>query len=273
MDRTIGIDAGGTFIKLAYEEEGRIHTKLFPTKDMEKAAGFLSMLTAGSSNMLTGGKAEALAAHLGGQHHFISEFDATCEGAKHLMMEEYGKTPASFIVVMIGTGTSIHLVSEHGHQRLLGSGIGGGTFTGLGRLLTGETDYDALMELANSGNRRNADLLVGDIYAPAEPPIPGDLTAANFGRVFSNGEISKADAFAAAANMIGETLVLLATQAASQHCAKDIVFIGGALKENKSLRHTLTHFRKLLGYETWFPDKGAYAGAIGALLCEHSCKK
>ncbi len=45
-----------------------------------------------------------------------------------------------------------------------GTATGGGTFWGLGRLLTGAQDFDALLALAARGDHRPADMLVRDIY-------------------------------------------------------------------------------------------------------------
>ena len=54
---------------------------------------------------------------------------------------------------------------------------------GLGYLLSNITDYKELTNLAQNGDRDAIDLKVKHIYKDTEPPIPGDLTAANFGNV------------------------------------------------------------------------------------------
>ena len=42
--------------------------------------------------------------------------------------------------------------------------MGGGTFWGLGRLLTGVSNFDELLDLAEQGSREGVDTLVKDIY-------------------------------------------------------------------------------------------------------------
>ena len=54
---------------------------------------------------------------------------------------------------------------------------------GLGYLLTQISDYEALTTLAQQGDRNHIDLKVKHIYKDTPPPIPGELTAANFGNV------------------------------------------------------------------------------------------
>lgn len=47
---------------------------------------------------------------------------------------------------------------------------------GITHLLTGERDFDKLLEMSNQGDNRNVDLYVSDIYGSMEPPedIHGD---------------------------------------------------------------------------------------------------
>ena len=53
-----------------------------------------------------------------------------------------------YLLVNIGTGVSILRVDSEGqYERVSGSGLGGGTFVGLGRLLTGETSFEKLLSL------------------------------------------------------------------------------------------------------------------------------
>lgn len=54
--------------------------------------------------------------------------------------------------------------SDSSYERIGGTSLGGGTFWGLGTLLTGARGFDQLLDLASSGDHRNVDLLVKDIY-------------------------------------------------------------------------------------------------------------
>ena len=62
-------------------------------------------------------------------------------------------------------GVSILKVeSDDKFERIGGTATGGGTFWGLGKLLTKAKDFDDLLELAAAGDHRNVDMLVRDIY-------------------------------------------------------------------------------------------------------------
>ena len=55
------------------------------------------------------------------------------------------------------------------YERVSGTMIGGGTLMGLSNLLTGEKDFDRIIELATKGDNRNVDMLVKDIYGSYSP--------------------------------------------------------------------------------------------------------
>ena len=62
-------------------------------------------------------------------------------------------------------GVSILKVeSDDKFERIGGTATGGGTFWGLGKLLTKAKDFDNLLELAAIGDHRKVDMLVRDIY-------------------------------------------------------------------------------------------------------------
>lgn len=63
-----------------------------------------------------------------------------------------------YLLVNIGSGVSIIRVDGPGegqHTRVSGSSVGGGTFWGLCRLLTGRRDFDEMLELSMQGNNAN----------------------------------------------------------------------------------------------------------------------
>ncbi|GAA0160668.1 kinase [Lithospermum erythrorhizon] len=70
-----------------------------------------------------------------------------------------------YLLVNIGSGVSmIKVDGEDKFQRVSGTSVGGGTFLGLGKLLTNCKSFDDLLELSHQGNNRVIDMLVGDIY-------------------------------------------------------------------------------------------------------------
>ena len=94
-----------------------------------------------------------------------------------------------YLLVNIGSGVSIIKVSGPGQgqfERVSGTNLGGGTFWGLCRLLTGATSFDEMLELSSQGNSANVDMLVGDIYGGRNYETMGlsaDMIASSFGRV------------------------------------------------------------------------------------------
>lgn len=251
----IGVDAGGTLTKIVYEENGALHFKTFSSE--QQVLQWLGILAQNHKLYITGGKAEkwrGIFPHA----HIVGEFEAVCSGAKLLLKEE--KTDLKqFTLINIGTGTSFFKVDENGCERLLGSGLGGGTFMGLGGLLTGESDYYELVRLSKEGKRELVDLSVRDVYEAMNSPVPEHLTASNFAKGDSSSK--KEDKLRALTNMIVETIILLASQA---HKLEHFVFIGSTLKSNPALKEDLTQFQELLSYTPIFPEKGAYAGSLGA---------
>ncbi|WP_449355333.1 type II pantothenate kinase [Virgibacillus natechei] len=266
MNQKIGIDAGGSLIKLAYEERGQMHVKTYSMEEMDQLLNWLQFISPDAVLCLTGGKSGYLQSVVQQSSHQIDEFEATAEGTRFLLKQEKNRFDEDFILVSIGTGTSIYHVTANAQERLLGSGIGGGTLMGLGHLITGKSDFHELVDLATEGSYTGSNLLIRDIYAPNEPPLLGDLTAANFGKAHLNKDATKADHMAGLIELIGETLILLSTQAANAEQVGRVVFAGSTLNGNEPLKDVLCRFQDMLSYEPIFLEKGAYAGAIGALM-------
>jgi len=91
-----------------------------------------------------------------------------------------------YLLVSCGSGVSILKVEgPEKFHRVSGSAIGGATFYGLCRLLTGCDTFQEVVELWKQGDNRNVDLLVGDIYGPAgyeTMDLSAETVAASFGK-------------------------------------------------------------------------------------------
>lgn len=89
-----------------------------------------------------------------------------------------------FILVNIGSGVSIlKVTSENICERVGGCPMGGGTFFGLARLLTGGMSFDQSLAQAAQGNKSNVDMLVRDIYGGDYDKfnLKGSVVASSFG--------------------------------------------------------------------------------------------
>jgi type II pantothenate kinase len=266
MERnTAGIDAGGSLIKMVYQENERMHFKKFPINERDSAISWLKLSVPSLRVSLTGGKSTVIQKKYFPESMVIPEFQATCEGTRFLLTAENKSIGENYLIVNIGTGTSWHVVKGDKVDRILGSGMGGGTFTGLGSLLSKVRGYRQLTVLAEEGNKGNVDVLVKDIYESAESPINGELTAANFAKGIRLNP-TEADRLASLSNMIAETIVLLTSQAATIHQVKSAVIVGSAIVGNHPLRKALAFYMNMVGVTAVFLEKGEYSGAIGAYL-------
>ncbi|SEN24328.1 pantothenate kinase [Mesobacillus persicus] len=261
----LGIDAGGSLIKIAFEQNGQFRLKKYPISELKEMANWLKMTAGNAEINLTGGRADYLKENYFQQARVVPEFKASCEGAIYLLNKDEIKLGAKYLLVNIGTGTSWYLIDGHKNERILGSGIGGGTFMGLGKLLVGSDDYQNLVDLIKEGDREKVDLLVKDIYH-SESPIGGDLTASNFAKATFTNEHTPADQLASTVNMMAETIVLLSKQTSVAHQLSEVVYIGSSLIGNQSLKDGLASYSTMVGLSPNFLQDGEYSGAIGALI-------
>lgn len=263
--KEIGIDAGGTLIKIAYEEQGKLHVKSYPQNKLKEVVQWIQIVSPTATLKSTGGKRESIANLVQNRYELVDEFQAIINGTSYLLEEEKIKIGNEYILVSIGTGTSVFHVHTDGFDRLLGSGIGGGTFLGLGKLLSGKTRFEELTDLASRGDREKSDLLVKDIYATGDAPLLGNLTAANFGKAGFQKALPE-DHMSALNQLIGEVIISLASLAARSKQVKPIVFVGSTLSGNAPLKSVLSSFQDWMDYTPVFLEKGAYAGAIGTIM-------
>jgi type II pantothenate kinase len=191
----------------------------------------------------------------------VGEFEAWATGAPLLAAADGIPLPARYLLASVGTGTSIVAVGKDAPARLGGTAVGGGTFMGLGRLLLGESSFEALAALAAAGDRRGVDLLVADVYRGVPAPLGGDLTAANFGKLRS---VAREDLAAALVNLVGETVALVAGALARGAGVDTIVYCGSTLLGNPALTSVLDAITRRFGAVPRFLPNGAYCGALGA---------
>lgn len=269
----------------------------FPTSRIEEAAVWIAAhLPPGTRIGCTGGQAERLRRLLPQHANFadVPEFEATAEGAVRILEAESrgsggrasggaagegassgaaaldSSAPDSgaerFVLVNVGTGTSFYVIDGAERPRLGGIGLGGGTIVGLTGLLCGVRDYAEIARLAPLGDREAVDLTVGQIYAPAQPPIAGDLTAANFARPLPpEGGARPQDYAAAVIGMVAEIVTTVGVQHAKLHGARRVVYVGSSYEHNALLRELTVRFTAMLGSEAVIPEAGPYSGALGAL--------
>jgi len=261
-----GADVGATLVKLALRDaSGATETLAVPAAALDAAAERIREI--GSEDVgLTGGGAPKLAERVALPSITVGEFEAWAAGARALLEDDM--PPAErFLLVSMGTGTSIMLVEPDGVSRVGGTALGGGTVVGLGAAMLGEHDFETIAALAREGDRRRVDLLVSDIYPDGDSPLPGDVNAASFGKLAQPGAapVARADLANAIMGLVGENVGLLTAGLAARHGTERVVFGGSTLRGNPTLAEIVGGLCRVLGHLPLFPPEGQYAGALGAL--------
>ncbi|MBD8036417.1 type II pantothenate kinase [Solibacillus sp. A46] len=270
MSTWIGIDTGGTLTKLAYmNDQQELTLTVFPSNEMHLVREWLEKHPQVEEIGLTGGRTEQLRDVLKTMKsiQYIVEFEATLKGVRYLLEKE-GHSISQSIITNIGTGTSIHYMDGNSHQRVGGTGVGGGTLIGLATIMTGISDFDEIKSNAFEGSRDGIDLLVKDIYQGMDTPIDGNLTASNFGKVgiTEQREFDQNDVLATTQGLIGEVISTLSIQLAEQHNTDHIVYIGSTLIDNIQLKKVIEHYTILKKHKPIFLQDCGFSGAIGALI-------
>ena len=262
----VGIDAGGTLIKVAYTESGLVHFTKYPIAEIERVAAWVNEQE-NPEICVTGGKSGVLRSLINEDSKEMVEFEATHLGVQFLL-HQMNRSEDDYIVTNVGTGTSIHCIENNAQERIGGTGVGGGTLVGLSHLLTGITDYEELVESASKGSRDRIDLKVKHIYEGKEPPISGELTASNFGNdLFSvAGELSKEELLATVVGLVGETVSTVSVQAARQCASSLIIYIGSSFIHNPLLKEVVESYTILRGATPLFLENGEFSGAVGAMI-------
>jgi len=273
MVSAIGIDVGGTLTKVAYfDKDKQLHLEHFPSKDLRSVSDWIASFNENIKIGLTGGRAEQLKGYLlkHDNLHYLVEFDATLAGVRY-QIEKDGYDFNHAVISNIGTGTSIHSMKGSLHERIGGTGIGGGTLLGLASLLTGIHNFDEIVNLSAEGSRGNVDMLVSDIYFGNKTPIDGGLTASNFGDAGLHTEVprSHADLLASIQGLVGEVISTLSIHTAYAEDIDHIIYIGSTLANNEPLQSIIGRYTVRKNRIPIFLTDNGYSGAIGALLTQY----
>eukprot|EP00611_Tribonema_gayanum_P014352 TRINITY_DN2570_c0_g1_i1.p1 TRINITY_DN2570_c0_g1~~TRINITY_DN2570_c0_g1_i1.p1 ORF type:complete len:508 (-),score=104.14 TRINITY_DN2570_c0_g1_i1:90-1613(-) len=180
------------------------------------------------------------------------------------------------LVVSIGSGVSILKVDGPAKfERVSGSSIGGGTYWGLCRLLTGATDYDDSLDLADQGESDRVDMLVGDIYGHGynKFQLSSNTLASSFGKLVTKEDpregVTNEDVSKALIVMVTMNIGQVAYLNAKLYDTRRIYFVGNFLRHNNISAQRLAY---AIAYwsggemEALFFEHEGYLGALGAFL-------
>ncbi|GAB6026236.1 Pantothenate kinase 4 [Chamberlinius hualienensis] len=288
----------------------RLHFIRFETKYIESCLNFIQMHLVSSSETdhvktinATGGGAykytELISSTLGLKVNKQDELQCLIKGCNFLLKnipnevfiyQKNGNPEYKFqnvepnvfpyLLVNIGSGVSILKVeSESKYERIGGSSLGGGTFWGLGSLLTKAKNFDELLQLANQGDHRNVDMLVKDIYGGDYKMLglPGDLIASSFGKAtyyskdtdFNSGQFSDEDIARSLLFTVSNDIGQISCLYAMMHQLDRIYFGGYFLRGHPLSMYTLSYavqFWSQGKVQALFLRHEGYLGAIGAFL-------
>jgi pantothenate kinase len=182
-----------------------------------------------------------------------------------------------YLLVNIGSGVSMVRVDGEGkHQRVSGTNIGGGTFWGLCRLLTGKTDFDEILELSSQGDNSLVDMLVGDIYGGRDYSSIGlsaNTIASSFGKVIYGekelSDYSPADIAMSLCRMISYNIGQLAYLNAKRYNLPRIFFGGFFIRGHPYTMETISfaiRFWSKGEMGAMFLRHEGFLGAVGAFM-------
>jgi type II pantothenate kinase len=271
----IGIDMGQSLTKFAYLDGNDLNLSTFNTQtNIADIKLYLNSLKDQFKIFnFTGGRSYDLFTEYlkNFKSNLINEFEANMRGIKFLYSLEKKKELPRSLIVSIGTGTSIILKNDT-FQHLGGSALGGGFFMGLINIIFNLNDFQEIINLAKKGNRYNVDLRVSDIYHPDDNRVDllfREFTAASLGKInenFNTQTLKKEDFINSIICLIGENLGTIANVLADNNNVTNIVFCGGFLRENKTLKKILSLLCKVNKKKGIFLRNSEFCAAIGALL-------
>lgn len=166
-------------------------------------------------------------------------------------------------VVSLGTGTAFVRATQKNVEHIGGSGIGGGTLIGLVNKIIGQSDIEAVLDMAGKGKIENVDLFVHEIMKYQTPSLPMNLTASNFGKLKCN--TTNADFTIGIVNMIFQTIGMLSVFACRNDPIKDFILIG-TLTEFPQAQNILSAISDIYGINFIVPDNAVFATAIGSVV-------
>ena len=169
----------------------------------------------------------------------------------------------SMIVVSMGTGTTLVKYDNGECTHLGGLGMGGGTLAGLSRLLLSTDDIRHVSKIAEKGNLRAIDLMIGDICSDEIPGLPSFATASLFGNAQTTA--THEDIALGLICTVVQTIGSAAILSAKGTGIKDFVMIGN-LTLLPQCKDVFALMEQLYSVRFIIPKHSEFATAIGSAL-------
>ncbi|KAI0523994.1 hypothetical protein KFK09_003358 [Dendrobium nobile] len=245
---------GGGAYKYADDFKERLGVSLDKEDEM-------NCLVAGANFLLKAIRHEAFT-HMEGQKEFVQ-------------IDQHDLFP--YLLVNIGSGVSIIKVDGDGKfQRVSGTNVGGGTYWGLGKLLTKCKSFDELLELSQKGDSSNIDMLVGDIYGGLDYSkigLSASTIASSFGKTVSTSkellDFRPEDISLSLLRMISYNIGQISYLNALRYGLKRIFFGGFFIRGHAYTMDTISfavHFWSKGQAQAMFLRHEGFLGALGAFM-------
>ncbi len=220
-----------------------------------------------TSLAVTGGQHRTLPARIGATAVVsVPEISAIGRGGQALGIAEGADRATPILVVSAGSGTAVIAARGDQYAHVTGSGVGGGTLLGLGRLLLGTTDAHTIDAMAWRGDANGADLALRDVVSGPIGALPPEATAVNFGRLArQEAPVHPDDLAAALMTLVGQVIAITAINAARAQQIERIVMIGH-MADMPSFRRVITLVGQYYDTELLLPEYAGFGTALGAML-------
>lgn len=257
----VGIDFGASYIKSVCVNNGVINSRII--KSNSKDLSILDYIDdiikdckcKPSQVFITGGMTKNAKLEKMDDVIIVDEMEAFSKGALHL------SNLTSGIIVSFGTGVCITKY-ECGVQHIAGTGVGGGTLTGLCNALVGVADFNELEEMGTKGKASGVNLTVGDIVGGSIGNLTSDMTASNLAKLDA-GE--RNDKVAGIFRLVGEVVGVTAGLVCRERQSKSAIFVG-FMSQSPLMKKIIKEVLSSFSVKAIFPKDGEYAGALGATL-------
>ena len=167
------------------------------------------------------------------------------------------------IVVSMGTGTSLVLCDGNEVRHVGGIGIGGGTLSGLSRLLLQTDNINEIIALANKGDISRINLQIKDISTSPLPGLPMDATASLFANAQANA--SREDIALGLIGLVLQSIGSATILSSLNSDIRDFVLIGN-LSLLPQCELLFPVMEKIYDVRFIIPKNSEYCTAIGAAL-------
>lgn len=264
----IGLDVGSSAVKLVGLSNGQLvaATRIKASDDASSLPDILSQFL--DDNHIAIADVEKVGMTGVGTSHFtgdilnlptfrVDEFIADALGAHYLMPSD------RMVVVSMGTGTTFVKYDNGDIAHMGGIGMGGGTLSGLSRLLLDTDDIPYVMSLASKGSVSNVNLLISDVCKEPIPGLPPFATASLLAKLQHNTKTE--DVALAIIWLVLETICSGATLVARPTGINDFCLIG-SLSSLPQCSDIISIFHDVYGINIRVSKQSPFATAIGAAM-------